>query len=140
LATFGAGGFVAVAGFGAAGGCAAGVATAGEGVAGAGGAAVIAGVGAAGGSTLAAGGGAAGFGGTAGATAAGLGKVLSTAALQAGDRLLTFFCRQANASWPRIPEHFDMASLRQFDRSALWTSLEICAVAVLQAISPKAST
>jgi hypothetical protein len=48
-----------------------------------------------------------------------LGKVLLTAALQAGDRLLTFFCRQANASCPRMPEHFDMASLRQFALSAL---------------------
>jgi hypothetical protein len=44
---------------------------------------------------------------------------LLTAALQAGDRLFTFFWRHANASWPRMPEHFDMASLRQFDRSAL---------------------
>jgi hypothetical protein len=34
-----------------------------------------------------------------------------------------------------MPEHFDMASLRQFARSALWTSLEICAVAGTDRVS-----
>jgi hypothetical protein len=76
-------------------------------------------------------------GGVAGA--AGFGSVALTAVLQAGDKLLTFFCKQANASWPRKPEHFDMASLRQFDRSALCTSLEICAAAGPQMAMPNAS-
>ena len=69
--------------------------------------------------TGAAGAGAAAAGAGAGASECGLGKVLLTAALHAGDRLLMFFCRQANASCPRMPEHFDMASLRQFALSAL---------------------
>ncbi|HVV79659.1 MAG TPA: hypothetical protein VHD59_08605 [Pseudolabrys sp.] len=85
----------------------------------------------------AAGAGAAAGGGGA-ASVFGFGRVWLTAALQAGDRLLTFFCRQTSASWPRMPEHFDMASLRQFARNALWTSLEICAVAAPIVMTPNA--
>jgi hypothetical protein len=62
---------------------------------------------------------AAGGGGGGAASVFGFGRVWLTAALQAGDRLSTFFCRQTSASLPRMPEHFDMASLRQFARNAL---------------------
>jgi hypothetical protein len=141
LATFGAGGFAAAAGFeGAAGfaaGCTAGagVATLGGAVAAGGGGGAAAGAGA----DAAAGGEAAGFGGATGGGAAGFGRVALTTVLQAGDRLLTFFCRQASASLPRKPEHFDIASLRQFARNALCCSGVTCAVAVPQTISANAS-
>jgi hypothetical protein len=57
--------------------------------------------------------------------------VALTAALQLADRPSTFFCKQANASLPPgvTPEHFDMKSLRQFERSALCCALDNCAAA-----------
>jgi hypothetical protein len=108
-----AGGLAATTGFAA--GLTGGLLAVALGCAGGGGAATVGAAGGAGAMVAWAGAGAGGGG----ASECGLGKVLLTAALQAGDRLLTFFCRQANASWPRMPEHFDMASLRQFALSAL---------------------
>jgi hypothetical protein len=54
-----------------------------------------------------------------------------TTALQPADRVATFFWRQAKASLPPgdTPEHFDMKSPRQLERSALCCSAETCAVA-----------
>jgi hypothetical protein len=65
------------------------------------------------------------------ATGAGAGIVALTAVLQAGARLPTFFCRQVSASLPPgvTPEHFDMKSERQFERTALCCSGVTCAVA-----------
>lgn len=59
------------------------------------------------------------------------GIVALTAVLQPGERFSTFFCKQASASLPPgvTPEHFDVKSERQFDRTALCCSEVVCAPA-----------
>ena len=77
------------------------------------------------------GGAAGGGGGSFGCGGGGGGNVALTAALQPGDRLATFFCRQTNA--PLVPgdsdEQCDMKSDRQFDRKAFCCAELSCAFA-----------
>jgi hypothetical protein len=86
-----------------------------------------------------------GLGATAWAGAAGFGGggiVALTAVLQAGDRLATFFCRQASASRPPglTPEHFDMKSERQDERMALcWADVSCAAAPSMETVSVKAA-
>jgi hypothetical protein len=76
--------------------------------------------------------------------AAAAGIVARTAAWQAPDSALTFFCRHISASLPPgvTPEQCDMKSERQFPRIALCCALEICACAIVAAdrAAPAAKT